>query len=139
MKYASCFILGLVFSVGLSISGMVNPNKIIGFLDIFGQWDPSLIFVMGGAALLNLILFKFILKRQNPIFESKFNFPQSNLVDWRLIAGSVIFGIGWGIGGVCPGPGIANLFLGKEEMIAFIISMLVGMAVFHQVNKILPK
>jgi len=130
-------IIGALFSIGLTISGMVNPNKVIGFLDIFRDWDPSLIFVMGGGVGLNIILFKFILKRKNPIFESEFSLPTNKIIDWKLFLGSALFGIGWGIGGICPGPALANLFLFDTRIIAFIISMFVGILLFRKVSKFL--
>ena len=129
------FCLGFLFSIGLSISGMVNPNKVIGFLDIFGTWDPDLIFVMGGAAGLNLITFRFVLKRKNPLLGGTFKLPTSNQIDTRLIIGSALFGIGWGIGGICPGPGIANLFTLRTEAIVFVVFMLLGMLSFKIFDK----
>ncbi len=139
MKLLISYLVGVIFSIGLTVSGMVDPNRVIGFLDIFRDWDPALVFVMGGAAGLNLILFRFVLKRKNPIFAPSFSLPTSTTVDWRLIVGSALFGIGWGIGGICPGPGIANLFTLKAEVFAFIIAMLGGMLVFKWVNQFLPK
>lgn len=131
MKLLISFLLGALFSAGLSISGMVNPDKVIGYLDFFGQWDPSLVFVMGGGVGLNLILFKFILKRNQPVLEGHFSIPKNKKVDARLIIGSALFGIGWGLGGVCPGPGLSNLFLLSPQVIAFLISMIAGMLIFR--------
>ena len=130
------FILGALFSTGLAISGMVNPNKVIGFLDFFGDWDPSLAFVMAGGVLLNFVLFKFILKRSNPILTADFSVPANNIIDKRLIVGSSMFGTGWGIGGVCPGPGIANLFLFDPKAITFVVFMMIGMFIFKKFYKI---
>jgi uncharacterized membrane protein YedE/YeeE len=130
------FLLGALFSIGLSISGMVNPNKVIGFLDIFGEWDPALAFVMAGGVLLNVVLFKFILKRKNPILSPNFVVPLNSKVDKRLVVGSAMFGIGWGLGGICPGPGLANLFLFDPKAILFVISMLVGMVIFGKLNRV---
>lgn len=135
MKIIVSFLLGALFSAGLSISGMVNPDKVIGYLDFFGKWDPSLIFVMGGGVTLNLILFKFILKRKNPLIDEEFSVPTNSKIDKRLILGSALFGIGWGIGGVCPGPGLSNLFLLSSQVIAFLVSMVVGMLMFKFVNE----
>jgi uncharacterized membrane protein YedE/YeeE len=129
------FILGALFSTGLAISGMVNPNKVIGFLDIFGDWDPALAFVMAGGVLLNFVLFKFILKRNNPVLTTDFSVLSNKDVDKRLIIGSALFGIGWGIGGVCPGPGLANLFLFDPKAIVFVVFMLIGMFLFNKLNK----
>lgn len=130
------FFTGLLFSVGLSISGMVNPNKVIGFLDIMGDWDPALMFVMVGGVLVNTILFKFILKRKNPIFTDGFSLPTAKDIDIRLVMGSALFGIGWGIGGVCPGPGLANLFTLDHKPIVFCIAMIVGMFLFKWFDSI---
>ncbi len=134
MKLFVSYLLGALFSIGLTISGMVNPNKVLGFLDIFREWDPSLIAVMGGAAGLNMVLFKFILKRKNPILTTEFSVPKPGEVDWRLVVGSALFGIGWGLGGVCPGPGIANLFTLKVEALAFVGALLVGQFLFVHVK-----
>lgn len=125
---------GILFSIGLTISGMVNPRKVIGFLDLFGDWDPALIFVMGGGVTINVLLFKFILKRKNPIFAKEFLMPTKVDIDKRLIIGSILFGIGWGIGGVCPGPGLANIFTLNAKAIVFVLSMLGGMFGFHWIN-----
>lgn len=129
------FILGALFSTGLAISGMVNPNKVIGFLDIFGEWDPALAFVMAGGVMLNFVLFKFILKRNKPVLTSDFSIPSNKHIDKRLVIGSAMFGIGWGIGGVCPGPGLANLFLFDPKVIVFVVFMLIGMFLFNKLNK----
>lgn len=135
MSNLVALLLGLIFSVGLSVSGMVNPNKVIGFLDLFGNWDPDLIFVMGGAAGLNLIMFRFILKRKNPLLGSDFHLPAASQVDKKLILGAILFGVGWGIGGICPGPGLANLFTLKAEPIVFVVFMILGMLTFKFTSK----
>ena len=129
------FILGALFSTGLAISGMINPNKVIGFLDIFGEWDPALAFVMAGGVMLNFVLFKFILKRNNPVLTSDFRVPSNKDIDKRLVIGSAMFGIGWGIGGLCPGPALANLFLFDPKAIVFVVFLLIGMFLFNKLNK----
>lgn len=134
MKIMISFILGSLFAVGLSISGMVNPHKVIGFLDIFGEWDPALVFVMGGGVLVNLVMFKFILKRKNPLLGGEFQLPLNKQVDKKLVLGSMLFGIGWGIGGVCPGPGLSNLFLFSPHILVFLVFMLLGMFIFQKTN-----
>lgn len=139
MRNVVALALGILFSIGLTVSGMVNPNKVIGFLDIFRSWDPDLLFVMGGAAGLNLVLFRFVLKRKNPILSPDFQLPTSTDIDKRLIIGSALFGIGWGIGGVCPGPGLANLFTLKMEAIVFVAFMLIGMVSFKFFDKLTSK
>jgi uncharacterized membrane protein YedE/YeeE len=138
MKIVISYVLGVLFSIGLTVSGMVNPNKVIGFLDLFRSWDPDLIFVMGGAVVVNLIFFRLVLKRKNPLLGGEFSLPTSSQVDWRIIVGSTLFGIGWGLGGICPGPGIANLFTGNIQIISFVISMFAGMLVFKLIDKKLP-
>lgn len=135
MKTLLGLLLGILFSLGLSISGMVDPNKVINFLDITGSWDPSLMFVMGGAAGLNFILFRFILKRKNPLLDKEFYLPSSSEVDKKLLIGSAIFGIGWGIGGICPGPGFANLFLLNPKILVFVLSLIMGMVIFQIIQK----
>jgi uncharacterized membrane protein YedE/YeeE len=130
---------GVLFSIGLSVSGMVNPNKVLGFLDIAGQWDPALIFVMAGGVLVNSILFKFILKRKNPLFGQSFSLPTSKDIDKRLIIGSALFGIGWGIGGICPGPGLANLFTLNPKVVVFVVFLVLGMFVFKWTDKLFSR
>ncbi len=122
-------LFGVLFAVGLSISGMVNPDKVIGFLDIFGNWDYSLAFVMGGAVGVNLVLFPLILKKK-PILSELFHLPTKSDLESNLIVGSAIFGVGWGVAGVCPGPGIVNLGRFDYESIAFVASMLGGMFIY---------
>lgn len=130
---------GVLFSIGLSVAGMVNPRKVIGYLDFFGEWDPSLMFVMAGGVLVNTILFKFILKRKNPLFADSFSLPTSKDIDKRLIIGASLFGIGWGIGGVCPGPGLANLFTLNPKAIVFCVFMILGMFIFKWTDKYFTK
>lgn len=127
---ASSFLIGLLFSIGLSISGMVNPNIVLGFLDIFGNWDARLIFVMGGALLVSVPSFIFIYKkRKQSILGYEIPSAPPSKTDKSLIIGSSIFGLGWGITGICPGPGIANIFLLNDKVIVFILCMLVGMLI----------
>lgn len=130
---------GVLFSIGLSVSGMVNPNKVLGFLDIAGNWDPALIFVMAGGVLVNTVLFKFILKRKNPLFDQSFSLPTSKDIDKRLIIGSALFGIGWGIGGICPGPGLANLFTLNPKVVVFVVFLVLGMFVFKWTDKLFSR
>lgn len=124
--YISSFISGLIFAIGLGISGMMSQTKVQGFLDLFGKWDPSLGLVMGGAVMVTFISFPFILKRKEPIFEKKFNVPTNKNIDKNLIIGAVLFGSGWAIGGLCPGPALANLGTLNPNIILFIFAMLIG-------------
>ena len=134
MKNLIGLLAGTVFGIGLVISGMTNPKKVEGFLDIFREWDYSLAFVMGGAVLVNLILFKFILNRK-PVLEDEHSLPSKLMIDKRLVAGSALFGIGWGLVGICPGPGIVNLITLNLSAVTFVGSMIVGMIIFKLTMK----
>lgn len=129
-QLVAAIVSGLVFGLGLIISGMVNPAKISGFLDIAGNWDPSLAIVLAGATGVTVLTFSLILKRQRPIFDSKFHVPTRADVDYILVLGAGIFGIGWGIAGFCPGPVYATLLQGRWETLVFFVAMIAGMAVF---------
>lgn len=117
---------GLIFGVGLTISSMTNPNKVIGFLDIFGLWDPSLIFVMAGAIILCAPAFYFFRNKPKPFFASSFELPIKKKIDRKLLFGSSLFGVGWGMVGFCPGPVISSLGLNQPLSILFFISMIIG-------------
>jgi len=119
--------LGLAFGLGLVISGMSDPQKVLNFLDITGNWDPSLIFVMAGASLTTLIGYRVIFKNQQPLFDSRFHKPTATDVDKRLVGGAVIFGIGWGLSGFCPGPAWTAVLLLQSGTMIFIPAMLVSM------------
>lgn len=126
---------GALFGIGLGISGMTLPTRVKGFLDFFGQWDPTLMLVMAGAILVHLPLVRLILRRKTPIFDGKFALPTRKDIDLPLVAGSAIFGIGWGLGGYCPGPGLASLVTGAPAPIAFVAAMIVGMLFQAKVTK----
>ena len=117
---------GIIFGIGLVISEMINPEKVLGFLDLFGNWDPSLAFVMIGALAVSSPLFHFIKNKEKPICEVSFNIPNNKEINKKLILGSVIFGAGWGLGGLCPGPAISSIALINYYSITFVISMFVG-------------
>lgn len=117
---------GLLFGLGLAVSQMVNPAKIIGFLDVAGDWDPSLAFVMGGALVVSFIAFRLIHGRGRPILEPDFVKSGIGAIDGRLVGGSVVFGIGWGLVGFCPGPAISSLAYGRTESLIFVAAMVVG-------------
>ena len=108
-KYISVLVTGLIFGLGLAVSGMTHASKVLGFLDVTGNWDPSLLLVLAGAVAVTVVAFRFILHRRAPVLEDKFKLPTARRVDARLVVGAAIFGIGWGISGYCPGPGIALL------------------------------
>jgi len=131
-KNIAALIAGLLFGLGLAISQMTNPAKVLNFLDITGTWDPTLAFVMGGAVLVTLISFRFILKQDRPLFEGQFHLPTRSDIDSRLLGGAALFGIGWGLAGYCPGPGVAALAMGLWEPALFVVGLLVGMWGFRR-------
>ena len=122
-------IIGAVFGIGLAIAGMLNPSKVVGFLDVFGDWDASLAFVMGGGVLVNAIGHRFVVKRKTPIQCAIFSMPRSTNIDKPLVVGSVIFGVGWGLAGLCPGPVVASLLLNGQTMLPFFGLMIAGLLV----------
>lgn len=127
-------LIGLVFGTGIALSGMANPAKVLNFFDIAGSWDPSLAFVMGGALIVTAVGYRFVLRRDRPLYDAKFHLPTNHRLDVSLIAGSAVFGIGWGISGFCPGGAIPALGLGEISAWAFVGSMLVGIFVARSVR-----
>ncbi|MCP4791337.1 MAG: YeeE/YedE family protein [Gammaproteobacteria bacterium] len=119
-------ISGMLFGAGLVLSEMVNPIKVQSFLDLFGNWDPSLALVMGGAVAVTLISSRFILQRQTPIFADRFYMAMTTNIDSRLVTGAILFGIGWGLSGYCPGPGLVNAMINPNEAIIFIPALIIG-------------
>ena len=117
---------GLLFGFGLSLSQMIDRDRVLGFLDVSGDWDPTLLFVLGGAVGVTIIAFRFVLRLPQPIFADKFYLPTRKDIDLPLILGAAIFGIGWGIAGYCPGPGITALVLGITNPVLFVIAFVVG-------------
>ena len=132
MKALVGLICGLVFGVGLAMSGMTDTAVVLGFLDVTGQWNPDLAFVMGGAVLVTLIAFRFVLKMKQPILNRRFTLPGSSVIDGRLLGGAAIFGIGWGVYGYCPGPALAALSYMDSKTAMFVVAMLVGMALANK-------
>lgn len=127
MKFlSSIYLSGLLFGLGLALSEMIDPVRVIGFLDITGAWDPTLLFVMGGALAVTLPAFPLVLKRPMPLYSEKFVLPSKKDVDWQLIAGSILFGAGWGLAGFCPGPAIAALVSASPGVFIFVIAMVAG-------------
>jgi uncharacterized membrane protein YedE/YeeE len=118
---------GLLFGFGLLISGMINPAKVIGFLDIAGAWDPSLAFTMLGATAVTAIGYRIVLRRSQPLFETAFNLPSRRDIDAPLLIGTGLFGAGWGLSGYCPGPALSGLGFGNGGTLAFVAAMIVGM------------
>jgi hypothetical protein len=125
------FLAGLLFGLGLILSGMTNPAKVLGFLDLFGQWDPSLAFVMGGAILVGVFAFTLAKKRTTNFFGGALHLPKANQIDKRLVIGSLMFGVGWGLAGFCPGPVLVSMAAGHEQALIFVAAMLVGMVGFE--------
>lgn len=126
-KILIALLSGIIFGLGLSLSQMTNPNKVINFLDITGNWDPSLAFVMLGALVITLLSFRWVLKRPAPLLENGFHISKRTKIDKSLLGGAALFGIGWGMSGLCPGPAIANLGSGSIEAIVMVISIYAGM------------
>lgn len=123
---------GALFGAGLAVGGMTDPSRVRGFLDLFGNWDPTLVFVMGGAVIVMAIAWRFQSRMIRPVFGERFALPDRSDLDGKLIAGSALFGIGWGIAGLCPGPAVASLALAPLDALPFIAAMLAGMAL-HRV------
>jgi uncharacterized membrane protein YedE/YeeE len=130
MKGLISFIVGLLFALGLGLSGMTQTHVVKGFLDVFGEWNLNLMGVMIGAIAVHSIVYHFIKKKESPLFDSKFHLPTKKDLDGRLITGAAIFGLGWGWAGICPGPGIVSLVSGDLNIVVFILSMTVGMYAF---------
>jgi uncharacterized membrane protein YedE/YeeE len=129
---------GTLFGAGLTISGMTDPQRVRGFLDVFGAWDPTLVFVMGGAVLVMAVAWRIRNRMGSPIFAERFSLPDRNDLDVRLIFGSILFGIGWGIAGLCPGPAVASLALSPLSVLPFVLAMLAGMAA-QQFTNLMPR
>lgn len=126
MRIFISYLIGLVFGVGISISGMANPAKVLNFFDVAGTWDPSLAFVMGGAVVVTFLGYRFVLKRPAPLMSAHFYLPERRDLDLPLIGGSAVFGIGWGIAGFCPGGALPALGTGRTEVIVFVGALLAG-------------
>jgi len=131
LQIIASLIAGTLMGAGLMISGMMNPNKVLSFLDIFGNWDPTLIFVMGGAIFSALPGFWLSRRLTKPLLANNFQLPDKKNFDRRLVGGAAIFGIGWGLVGLCPGPAISAITTGSPQVIVFVISMTVGMAFYR--------
>lgn len=129
------FLSGLIFAIGLALSGMTQPHKVVGFLDFAGTWMPDLAFVMGGAVITNFIALRLTLRRNAPVFAPSFGIPTRTDLSPRLIGGSALFGVGWGLGGFCPGPGIVSLPSGATSAIVFVAAMLAGMVLFDVIDQ----
>jgi uncharacterized membrane protein YedE/YeeE len=139
MQRLSEFIVGLVFGLGLLLSGMTDPAKVLSFLDLFGLWDPSLAFVMGGAILVGFFAFAIAKKRTRHFLGGAISLPKSNVIDKRLVIGSLLFGAGWGLAGFCPGPALVSMAAGQEKALIFVAAMVIGMVGFEVIERIKPR
>lgn len=135
MQLLTAFIVGLVFGIGLILAGMTNPAKVQGFLDLAGDWDPSLAFVMGGAILVGAVGFRFARGRERALLGGAMRLPTAGTIDRRLVLGGLTFGIGWGLAGFCPGPALASLASGRSEPLIFAAAMATGMAFFEIIER----
>jgi uncharacterized membrane protein YedE/YeeE len=127
-------LVGLLFGAGLALSGMTDTQKVIGFLDLLGDWDITLVFVMGGGLMVTVPVYQLYKNKSRPLFDTQFHLPGTSLIDKRLIGGAVLFGIGWGLFGYCPGPAISSIAYGHETTLYFVVSMIVGMAAANVVS-----
>lgn len=134
MHRLSEFIVGLLFGLGLLLSGMTDPAKVLGFLDLFGQWDPSLAFVMGGAIAVGFFAFALAKKRTRSFLGGAMQLPTAQHIDRRLVVGGLVFGIGWGLAGFCPGPGLVTMASGEVKAAVFVLAMLAGMVAYESVE-----
>lgn len=129
------FIVGLLFGLGLLISGMTDPGKVLGFLDLAGTWDPSLAFVMGGGVMVGLLGFGLAKKKTTSLSGQAFHWPDTTQIDRPLVLGSLMFGAGWGLAGFCPGPALVAMASGNDKALVFVLAMLAGMALFGRFKK----
>lgn len=136
MQRLSAFFVGLLFGVGLILSGMTDPGKVLGFLDLAGLWDPSLALVMGGAVLVGFFAFRVARTRTQTFLGGSLQLPTARNIDKRLVIGSLIFGAGWGLAGFCPGPAIVSLGSGQPKAVVFVIAMLAGMLVYDLADRL---
>ncbi len=126
MKLSFAYLVGLIFGVGISMSGMANPAKVLNFFDVAGSWDPSLALVMGGAVVVTFFGYRWVLSRSKPLFDTSFALPTRADIDLRLVSGSLIFGIGWGLAGFCPGGALPVLSIGNYTVILFVAALISG-------------
>lgn len=127
-------ISGALFGVGLAVSGMTKPAKVIGFLDVFGAWDASLVFVMMGAIAVNLLAYRLVRRRAKPVLAPAFALPTRRDIDLRLLSGAALFGVGWGVGGYCPGPALTSLPVATSSVVTFVVAMALGMLLASQLE-----
>jgi len=135
MTIFASWLAGVIFGLGLIVSGMADPAKVLGFLDLAGTWDPSLAFVMAGAVAVAAVAFVVARKRTVSFLGAAMNLPKTRRIDRRLVAGSLMFGIGWGVAGFCPGPGLVALGMGEIKALVFVVAMLAGMGLYELLER----
>lgn len=135
MNIVASLFAGLLFGIGLIASGMADPSKVLGFLDLAGAWDPSLALVMAGAIAVGAVAFRFVSQRTQSLLGLKMRMPSAGHIDRRLVVGSLLFGIGWGIAGFCPGPALVGLGMGQPKAVIFVLAMLAGMGLFEAIER----
>ncbi len=135
---ATAFAVGVLFAVGLGVAGMTDPVNVLAFLDVTGDWDPRLMLVLAGATGLYLVVSPMILRRHRPLFAPHFSLPTRRDLDVRLLAGAVLFGVGWGLSGLCPGPAVVSLAAGTSDITLFVAAMLMGMLLFARFQRRFP-
>ncbi|WP_417838897.1 DUF6691 family protein [Tritonibacter scottomollicae] len=138
MKVIFAGLTGLVFGIGIAVSGMMNPAKVLNFFDVAGQWDASLAFVMGGALIVTALGYRLVWLRSKPVFEDQFQIPGSTRIDRKLLGGSALFGIGWGIAGFCPGAALPALGTGRWEVVLFVVAVIVGLVLRRVLDNLWP-
>jgi hypothetical protein len=138
MRLASAVLIGLIFGLGIAVSGMMNPAKVLNFFDLAGTWDPSLAFVMGGALAVAIPGYRLVLGRPAPVLEDRFQLPDTRVIDRRLVLGSATFGIGWGIAGFCPGGALPAIGTGRIEVFLFIAALIGGILLARLMQARLP-
>ena len=137
MRLPFAYLVGLIFGLGISLSGMANPAKVINFFDVAGTWDPSLALVMGGGVVVTFIGYRLVLSRSGPIFENEYSLPKRTDIDGRLVGGSIVFGVGWGIAGYCPGGALPVLGTGNLTVVLFVAALIVGIVLTRLSEKYL--
>lgn len=131
LAHLTTFLAGLLFGLGLILSGMTDPGKVLGFLDLFGLWDPSLALVMGGAILVGLVAFTLAKKRTVTLLGGSIHLPRHQQIDKPLVIGSLLFGAGWGLAGFCPGPALVSMASGEYKALVFVLAMVAGMGIYE--------
>ncbi len=135
----SAALVGFIFAIGLGVSGMTQPLKVVAFLDVTGNWDPTLAFVMIGAIMVHFVTYRLILKRETPLFSNEFKIPKQTVINPKLLGGAFIFGMGWALGGFCPGPALTSVASFELRPFVFVIAMIIGMFSFNALMSLFKK